>query len=118
MRRKAVRVAKKVVKRMEKSERPHKQKGALSFIFFASFQVLESAHSQRNSLVCSKTTKNHCIYTSKIYLLILPKLLIQISIMSDKRKMQNKPLIILQNTEDYTDWKFQAISKLQQESCN
>lgn len=38
--------------------------------------------------------------------------------MSDKRKMQNKPLIILQNTEDYTDWKFQAISKLQQESCN
>ncbi len=32
--------------------------------------------------------------------------------------MQDKPLIILRNTKDYPDWKFYAISKLQQQSCN
>lgn len=38
--------------------------------------------------------------------------------MSDKREVQDKPLIILRNAEDYPDWKSYAVSRLQQQSCN
>ena len=38
--------------------------------------------------------------------------------MSDKREMQDKLLIILQNYQDYPDWKLYAFNKLQQQSCN
>lgn len=38
--------------------------------------------------------------------------------MSDKREAQDKPLIILRNAEDYSDWKSYAVSRLQQQSCN
>lgn len=38
--------------------------------------------------------------------------------MSDRRETQEKPLIILQNTEDYPTWKSYTISRFQQQSCN
>ncbi len=38
--------------------------------------------------------------------------------MSDRREAQEKPLIILQNAEDYPTWKSYTISRLQQQSCD
>lgn len=38
--------------------------------------------------------------------------------MFDKRETQDKPLIILQNAEDYPTWKSYTISRLQQQSCD
>lgn len=38
--------------------------------------------------------------------------------MSDRREVQEKPLIILQNAKDYPTWKSYTISRLQQQSCN
>ena len=38
--------------------------------------------------------------------------------MSDKREVQEKPLIILRNAEDYPTWKSYTVSRLQQQSCD
>lgn len=38
--------------------------------------------------------------------------------MSDKREVQEKPLIILRNVEDYPTWKSYTVSRLQQQSCH
>lgn len=37
--------------------------------------------------------------------------------MSDKRETQDKPLVILRNTENYPNWKSYATWKLQQRNC-
>ena len=37
--------------------------------------------------------------------------------MSDRREVQEKPLIILRNAEDYPTWKTYTISRLQQHNC-
>ena len=38
--------------------------------------------------------------------------------MSDRREVQEKPLIILRNAEDYPTWKSYIVSRLQQQSCD
>lgn len=38
--------------------------------------------------------------------------------MSDKREVQEKPLIILRNAEDYPTWKSYTVSRLQQQNCD
>ena len=38
--------------------------------------------------------------------------------MSDRREVQEKPLIILRNAEDYPTWKSYTVSRLQQQSCD
>lgn len=38
--------------------------------------------------------------------------------MSDKREVQEKPLVILRNAEDYPTWKSYTVSRLQQQICD
>lgn len=38
--------------------------------------------------------------------------------MSDRRDVQEKPLIILKSAEDYPTWKSYTISRLQQQNCD
>lgn len=38
--------------------------------------------------------------------------------MLDKQEVQDKPLVILRNAEDYPTWKSYTISRLQQQNCN
>ena len=38
--------------------------------------------------------------------------------MSDRQEVQEKPLIILRNAEDYPTWKSYTVSRLQQKSFN
>lgn len=85
---------------------------------FCIFSNIKKPSSPKKTLCLYQNHKNHIYISVKTNIPILSKHPTQTSIMSNKRKTQDKPLIILWNVKEYPDWKSYVISKLQHKSCN